>query len=37
MIGKIFAFIAGFFVGVIFGEFLMDMIWEWLRARGGLI
>lgn len=37
MIGHIFAFIAGFFFGTIFGAFILELIWEWLRARGGLI
>ncbi len=35
MIGKVFAFIAGFLAGTIFGAFVIDMIWEWLK--GGAI
>ncbi len=38
MIGKIFAFIAGFFMGTIFGAFALAWFWEWLiTTRGGLI
>ncbi len=37
MIGKIFAFIAGFFAGTIFGALAIDIIFEWLKMKGGVI
>lgn len=32
MIGKIFAFIAGFLAGTIFGTFVLELAWVWLRG-----
>ena len=41
MIGKILAYLAGLFtglfVGTIFGTIIIEMIWTWLKAQGGLI
>lgn len=37
VIGKIFAFIAGFFTGTIFGHLAVGIIIEWIKTKGGLI
>ena len=37
MIGKIFAFIAGFFAGTIFGALVVDIIIEWIKVKGGIV
>ncbi len=37
MIGKIIAFIAGFFAGTIFGTIVIQIIWAWIKAQGGLV
>ena len=37
MIGKIFAFIAGFFAGTIFGTIVVQIAFRWLKAQGGLV
>lgn len=37
MIGKLFAFLTGFFMGTIFGTIVVQIVLEWLRTKGGLI
>lgn len=37
MIGKLFAFLAGFFMGTIFGTIVVQIVLTWLKTQGGLI
>jgi len=37
MIGKIFAFIAGFLAGTIFGGLVVALIINWIETKGGVI
>ena len=37
MMGKLFAFVAGFFAGTIFGALIIDIMIEWIKTKGGVI
>ena len=37
MISSIFAAIAGFLAGTIFGHLVIDIIIEWIKVKGGII